>query len=98
MIGGQAPSEYLEKLQSHKQVQLSADGMNRILASHRIRAVDLRHNDFDVFFLSRREGLLEVIERAMGKLRGDSPEGESVSGDSDDKEEDSSPEWPGQDA
>lgn len=69
MIGGQAPSDYLGKLQAHKQVQLPAEGMDRILESHRICADDLRCDDFDAFFMSRREGLLELIERAMGKQR-----------------------------
>lgn len=58
MIGGQAPSEYLSELQTYKQVQLLAEGMDRILESHRICADELRKNDFDAFFMSRREGLL----------------------------------------
>ncbi|KMZ12868.1 hypothetical protein BHUM_00785 [Candidatus Burkholderia humilis] len=67
MIGGQAPSTYVQKLQTHKQVQLGDSEMNAILESHRIDVDALRHDDFDTFYARRKQALIEVIERAMAK-------------------------------
>lgn len=67
MIGGKAPSQYLAAIQSHKQVGLSEDGMNAILASHYIDPEALRSDNFDSFFERRREALLQLVEDAMGK-------------------------------
>jgi hypothetical protein len=67
MIGGVAPSIYLGKLQSHKQVQLSDDGMDALLASHRIDPQRLRHDDFEGFYQARKAALLSLIMEAMGK-------------------------------
>ncbi|AEK59846.1 DUF262 domain-containing protein [Collimonas fungivorans] len=67
MIGGSAPSAYLSKLQGHKQVQLSDEGMNALLTSHRIDANALRADDFEEFYQARKAALLELIEGAMGK-------------------------------
>lgn len=67
MIGGLAPSVYLGKLQTHKQVQLDAETMNALLGSHRIPAGFLREDDFDGFYEARKEALLALIESAMGK-------------------------------
>jgi hypothetical protein len=54
MIGGVAPSQYLHKIQHHKQVQLSDAGMDAILGSHLISVAALRADDFDGFI--KREG------------------------------------------
>ncbi|HUK09441.1 MAG TPA: DUF262 domain-containing protein [Stellaceae bacterium] len=67
MIGGVAPSEYLNKIQHHRQVQLNDTGMDAILESHLILASTLRTNDFDGFYEARKASLLSLIERAMGK-------------------------------
>ncbi len=67
MIGGVAPSQYLQKIQHHRQVQLSDSGMDRILESHLISAAALRNDDFDSFYESRKTALLALIERATGK-------------------------------
>ena len=67
MIGGAAPSHYLQKLQHHKQVQLDASGMNTILESHLIPADTLRADDFQTFYTLRKQALLTLIEGAMGK-------------------------------
>jgi len=67
MIGGKAPSQYLAAIQSHKQVGLSEDGMNAILACHYIDPKALRSDSFDSFFQRRREALLQLVEDAMGK-------------------------------
>lgn len=67
MIGGDAPSQYLARLQDHKQVQLDDAAMNAILEGHRIPTDVLRADDFDAFFQQRKYLLLGVIEKAMGK-------------------------------
>ncbi|HCP26778.1 GmrSD restriction endonuclease domain-containing protein [Pantoea ananatis] len=67
MIGGSAPSVYLNSLQSHPQVQLDDVSMNAILRSHHIPVEPLRADDFEAFYEQRQKELLELIERAMGK-------------------------------
>lgn len=67
MIGGVAPSVYLGKLQSHKQVQLPDDAMDALLVSHCIDAEALRSDDFDRFYAARKAALLDLIKNAMGK-------------------------------
>lgn len=78
MIGGDAPSEYLARLQDHKQVQLDDEAMNDILEGHRIPTGALRTDDFHAFYQQRKNRLLEIIEKAMGKkpLAGADEEGE----------------------
>lgn len=67
MIGGHAPSQYLAKLQQHKQVQLDDAAMDSLLASHFIDPKTLRADDFEAFYAARKAALLMLIERAMGK-------------------------------
>ena len=67
MIGGAAPSDYLKKLQEHKQVQLTGEAMNGLLASHLINTERLRANDFHGFYKARKNAMLAVIGDAMGK-------------------------------
>jgi hypothetical protein len=67
MIGGQAPSKYLVKLQEHKQVQLDDGSMDHILKSHFIDPSSLRADAFHDFYRSRKAELVTLIERAMGK-------------------------------
>jgi hypothetical protein len=67
MIGGIAPSLYLEKIQRHKQVQLNDIGMNSLLESHLIDPAAMRSDNFDSFYEIRKGKLLLLIERAMGK-------------------------------
>jgi len=67
MIGGDAPSQYLARLQGHEQVQLDDEAMNALLEGHRIPAETLRADDFDAFYQQRKRRLLEIIEKAMGK-------------------------------
>jgi hypothetical protein len=69
MIGGIAPSQYLNKLENgwggapgtHPQK------IDDILRSHLIDPSLLRSNRFDAFFQARQSALLELIEQAMGK-------------------------------
>lgn len=66
-IGGDAPSRYLQKIQTDEQVQLGDEGMDAILHSHCIPAAYLRDDDFYGFVKERRNLLLGLIEQAMGK-------------------------------
>jgi hypothetical protein len=67
MIGGAAPSLYLQKLQQHKQVLLNDAHMDTILESHLIPAETLRADDFETFYPVRKQRLLALIEKVMGK-------------------------------
>jgi len=67
MIGGDAPSHYLQRLQQHKQVLLDDAHMNTILESHLIQAEALRADDFATFYQARKQALLMLIEKVMGK-------------------------------
>lgn len=65
IIGGNAPSAYLERLQ--KSAGISSDRMEEILQSHFINHEALKTNNFARFFQLRQEALLERIQKAMGK-------------------------------
>ena len=77
MIGGKAPSEYLQQIRSHAQVQASEAEQGEILESHLITPGLLRADDFNGFMAARKKSLLEVISSAMGKavlpVGGDAP-------------------------
>ncbi|WP_442754262.1 GmrSD restriction endonuclease domain-containing protein [Methylocystis sp. JAN1] len=80
-IGGDAPSRYLAGLS--KQGGVDDKAINDHLRSHLINPDLLRGDNFDGFIEARREALLTLIERVMGKVvyRGeptDEPEGEIV--------------------
>jgi hypothetical protein len=66
-IGGDAPSDYLERIQNEKQVQLDDTEMDVLLESHALSSQLLRENQFDSFIEDRRQRLMKLIERAMGK-------------------------------
>lgn len=67
MIGGSAPSQYLQKIQKHLQVQIDNARMDAILDSHCIPSDSLRIDDFTTFYQTRKQNLLVLIEKAMGK-------------------------------
>jgi len=67
MIGGQAPSGYLNQLQNHRAVQLDDTGMNAILLTHSIDSTTLRKDDFEGFITARKQSLLAKIEAVIGK-------------------------------
>uniref|UniRef100_A0A831ZR14 DUF262 domain-containing protein n=1 Tax=Desulfacinum infernum TaxID=35837 RepID=A0A831ZR14_9BACT len=66
-IGADAPSSYLAKLQNEKYVKLSDDQMDALLQSHALCPEYMRRNDFHGFIDDRRQRLMQLIERAMGK-------------------------------
>lgn len=65
MIGRDAPSVYLKKLEERNGV--SATVLDDILQTHVIDVTSIRADDFDQFFEKRRLALLAMIERVMGK-------------------------------
>ncbi|MGI8782527.1 MAG: GmrSD restriction endonuclease domain-containing protein [Acidobacteriota bacterium] len=65
IIGGRAPSEYLQRIENAAKMKSSM--MDTILATHVIDQNALRADDFDRFLESRRAALLERVEAAMGK-------------------------------
>lgn len=67
MIGGNAPSKYLEQLRNDDRVQLSLTEQDRILQSHLIIPGDLRSDDFENFYNNRKNQLLRLVEQTMGK-------------------------------
>jgi hypothetical protein len=66
-IGGKAPSVYLEDIQGNRKVALNSHQMNAILNTHLINPSHVRANDFDAFYEARKEALLNLIAREMGK-------------------------------
>lgn len=64
-IGGDAPSDYLRKIEARHMIKGAAlDGM---LRTHDIDPLTLRTDDFASFFNDRFEKLLSVVESATGK-------------------------------
>ncbi|RJQ55022.1 MAG: DUF262 domain-containing protein [Nitrospiraceae bacterium] len=87
MIGGKAPSKYLQQIQEHSQVQISTAEQDDILASHIIDPRLLRADDFTSFFEKRKKDLLGIISSAMGKQIL-TAESEPPAQDADEEEED----------
>lgn len=71
-IGGDAPSKYLKRIQKDPQVQINNQEMNSIVSSHSIPAERLREDDFKGFMEERRQSLLGLIGKVMGKDVSDS--------------------------
>jgi hypothetical protein len=65
IIGGNAPSKYLEKLRAEG--DMTEDRQIEILQSHVIDPVALLKDDFETFFKDREERLLQLIEEVTGK-------------------------------
>lgn len=83
IIGGVAPSEYLEKLEHGDKSTPPINGvaLDSYLKSHLIDPSLLRADKFEAFMENRQKQLLTLIERAMGKpaYSGNVPdEGEDV--------------------
>jgi len=89
MIGGRAPSLYLNQLQTNPQVQLPDAAMDTLLRSHAIDPAHLRADAFEAFYTARKAALLTIVTRAMGKAASeasagvpDDEEDEDIDGDS----------------
>ncbi len=74
MIGGEAPSKYLEKIEAWSmqpslfQEEDRADTPEDKLNSHLIPVEEFQDDNSEEFFEKRKEFLLKKIEEAMGKL------------------------------
>jgi hypothetical protein len=66
IVGGNAPSEYLSSLERNHEVP--ADDLDKNLTSHFIEPDYIRSDQFEAFFRSRSEALLNAITKAMGKV------------------------------
>ncbi|WP_315788708.1 GmrSD restriction endonuclease domain-containing protein [Fischerella sp. JS2] len=66
IIGGNAPSIYLSRLQ--KEAGISEERMDEILRSHIIDPVALRTDNFEAFFQARQKALLNRIEKRWVNL------------------------------
>jgi hypothetical protein len=64
-IGGDAPSNYLSRIQKHKQVDQNS--LDTFLVSHVIPVSHLRSDDFAGFTRDRASALLKLIETVTGK-------------------------------
>jgi hypothetical protein len=65
IIGGNAPSVYLPKIEN--QSKIKASKMDQILKTHMISVLDVRMDDFEKFMESREQDFTLLIEIAMGK-------------------------------
>ena len=65
MIGGAAPSLYLETIK--KKSQINDERLSEILTSHLIKKTTLNSDDFETFLDERKEELIFAIESATGK-------------------------------
>lgn len=91
IIGGDAPSVYLAKLERGNPTTpaITRDNLDQYLRSHLIDPALLRADSFDAFMADRQARLLALIEKAMGKeaYRGDvAEEGAEEEADSDGNE------------
>lgn len=64
-IGGAAPSSYLTVIE--KKAQIPTSQLDGLLEAHLVPAELLREDDFDEYFVERRERLCRLVEVAMGK-------------------------------
>ena len=69
IIGGVAPSAYLARLEKggERIPPIATERLESILRTHELDVGLMRANEFDAFFNDRRERLLKLIEKAMGK-------------------------------
>ncbi|MDD6180518.1 MAG: DUF262 domain-containing protein [Desulfovibrionaceae bacterium] len=65
ILGGKAPSNYLDRLVSAHCVDSSA--LDDHLRSHLITPENLKSDNFGMFIVERAKALLDLIEEAMGK-------------------------------
>jgi hypothetical protein len=65
IVSGDAPSKYLKRLMNHAGV--SEDQFEVLISSHLVQPEHLYSDDFYTFFNDRKEKILQLIEKAMGK-------------------------------
>lgn len=74
-IGGRLPSAYVETMKS----RLGEERTNTILRSHLVSPETLQSDDWEDFFLSRREELKQLIHATCGGQMQDFTDGQRVS-------------------
>lgn len=67
IIGGNAPSIYIERLKKHLK-DVSDEEFNHVLSLHLLNPEYMYEDNFYKFFNHRKEQMLSKIERAMGKV------------------------------
>ncbi|MBK5242557.1 DUF262 domain-containing protein [Clostridium sp.] len=65
ILGGNAPSKYLNKIVNDSTVIV--EDLDKHITSHKIDILSIRADDFDGFFVYRAKALLDLIGDAMGK-------------------------------
>lgn len=65
IIGGNAPSDYLMKIEKSNHVVRT--NLDHYIKTHKIDVIELRNNNFDEFFIKRAKSLLGLISEAMSK-------------------------------
>lgn len=65
VVGGSAPSKYLEKIERDGHV--TREDLDRFLSTHLVDVDAMRRDDFDSYFIERAKGLLGLVSTAMGK-------------------------------
>ena len=65
IIGGNAPSIYLKKIE--KDGRVTEEALDKFIATHALNAAHMRANNFEDFFIHRAKSLLTLISAAMGK-------------------------------
>lgn len=88
IIGGDAPSNYLAKLEKGgaTNAPIAPAELDELLASHLIEPGSLRSNSYWEFVAARKAKLLALIEQAMGKRAHSEAGGEIVEDVSDDED------------
>lgn len=64
-VGGNAPSRYLNKIESEDHV--TRTDLDAFIRTHLIDVADLRSDNFTDYFVKRAKALLDLISDAMGK-------------------------------
>ncbi len=70
ILGGEAPSKYLSRLESgvpNKNFAIDPDRLDVYLESHYILPHHLRKDDFEVFLIQRKKAMVDLIQKAMNK-------------------------------
>ncbi|WP_050615533.1 GmrSD restriction endonuclease domain-containing protein [Bacillus testis] len=65
IIGGNPPSEYLNKIEANNHVDRTK--LDYFISTHNIDVNDLRNDNFDDYFIKRSKSLIDLIGKAMGK-------------------------------
>jgi hypothetical protein len=64
-ISGDKPSEYFKRIENDRNIQPAT--LDGILANHLLEPQHLRRDDLDAFFEDRKNKIVDITEKAMGK-------------------------------